>query len=288
MFDTAPVGIALVDAHGDLVFANQLAERLLLLNAREAADWLAAVPDADVADVRSALVAAAAGETASLRHRLDGEDGSTVWVDHGISPFAGNDGVIAGSISTLTDATVEHRTTLESARLQARLAQAERLDSVGRLAAGLAHDINNTLTTLLLRVDRIAGRVIDDASRADVEAIHDSIENTQRLIADLLSFGRRREPEPDPVDLHAEIERTMGVMRELMRSDIEVVLDVAEGDAPVHIDRGRFEQVLTNLVLNACDAMPDGGTITVASSLVAAPVDRTGPDRGRRLICRSP
>lgn len=151
--------------------------------------------------------------------------------------------------------------------LASRVAQADRLDSIGRLTSGVAHDFNNTLTTLRLRVDRLSERDLDDESRVDLAAANTTIERTQRLIADLLLFSSRGVSDPVVVDANAEIRRLTGVLDHLMGDDITIKLDLTPNRAAVIVDPARIEQALTNLTINARDAMPDGGTVTLATDV---------------------
>lgn len=167
----------------------------------------------------------------------------------------------------------------ETRRLQATLGQTERLQSLGRLAAGVAHDFNNTLSTLQLRLERLARRNRDDSSRADLAAATDTIEHTKHIIADLLSFGRQQSLARETLALNTEIERIGALLTELLGDGIEIHLDLTSQPTVTSIDPARFEHILTNLVLNARDAMPDGGTITITTMLDALPDHDAAIDR---------
>lgn len=149
--------------------------------------------------------------------------------------------------------------------LESRVAQADRLDSIGRLTSGVAHDFNNTLATLRLRIDRLKGRGLDDASRADLEAADATIGRTQHLIADLLLFSSRSISAPAVVDVNTEIKRVTGILDELLGDDVTIDLDLTSNRTSVVMDAARLEQALTNLAINARDAMPEGGIVTVST-----------------------
>lgn len=148
--------------------------------------------------------------------------------------------------------------------LESRLAQADRLESIGRLTSGVAHDFNNTLTTLRLRLDRLSSRNLDADSRADVAAAAGTIDRTQRLITDLLSFGSRAGSTPAPTAIADEVRRAVDNLTEVFGDDLTFDLDLTV-NATVLVDPGRFEQVLTNLAWNARDAMPDGGILRIST-----------------------
>ena len=175
-------------------------------------------------------------------------------------------------------------------QLESRLAQADRLDSIGRLVTAIAHDFNNSLTGLCLRVERLADRDLDSDSRGDVEAIIKLIDRAQNVINELLSFSSPRLPTPKQVEINAEVSGVHDMLGGVFTPDIEVDLDLASESTTVRIDRVGFEQAFTNLLMNARDAMPDGGRLTVTTSIVASgrmadvPVpDRTGSKSYVRL-----
>ncbi len=175
--------------------------------------------------------------------------------------------------------------------VESRLAQADRLDSIGRLTSGVAHDFNNTLTTLRLRIDRLSGRELDDDSRADLAAAVATIDHTQRLIADLLSFSSRGVSDPVAVDINGEIQRVTDILDDLFGDAVVIGLDLTPERTTVITDPARFEQALTNLAINARDAMPGGGTLTITTSIdtidPGAGVDTRVPSRlesGRYLV----
>ncbi len=176
-----------------------------------------------------------------------------------------DDGTVQAIIGTGIDVT-------ETRSLQARLAQAARLESIGRLAAGIAHDFNNTLTTLQLRLDRLAGRSLDSDSHVDLNEALTTIQRTQGLIGDLLSFSSRQELAPAPTDVNAHIKRVMPVLADLLGDTIAVELSLTTEPAIALIDPTRFDQILTNLTINARDALAATLTITTA-------VDTVDPDR---------
>jgi two-component system, cell cycle sensor histidine kinase and response regulator CckA len=175
--------------------------------------------------------------------------------------LTGADGSVRAIIGTGIDVT-------ETRVLKARLEQASRLESVGRLAAGIAHDFNNTLSTLQLRIDRLARRNSDSESERDNAAAAATIRHTQHIIADLLSFGGQQQLHPQIIDLNVETRRIISLLTELLGDGIALSLDLIADTTTVTIDPGRFEQALTNLLLNARDALPNGGKVALTSSVV--------------------
>ena len=145
-----------------------------------------------------------------------------------------------------------------------RLRQSHRMESVGRLAGGVAHETNNQMSVVLVAADFILRRTdVPEAARADVEHIRKAAERTSAVTAQLLAFSRRQILRPVALDLSALVRNWEGVLRRTMGEDCTVVLRTAPSPAPIRADPGQLEQVLLNLALNARDAMPRGGTLTV-------------------------
>jgi PAS domain S-box-containing protein len=145
-----------------------------------------------------------------------------------------------------------------------RLRQAHRMESVGRLAGGVAHETNNQMSIVLGSADFILQRPdVPEAVRADVEFIRKAAERTAAVTAQLLAFSRRQILKPELLDLNAVVTGWEPVLRRIMGEDCVVKLRLSTEPALVRADPGQLEQVLLNLALNARDAMPRGGRITV-------------------------
>ena len=155
----------------------------------------------------------------------------------------------------------------ELVRLNEELRQAHKLEAVGRLAGGIAHDFNN----LLLAQRGYAELALWNIECGDIDALHDDIgeivaagERGASLTRQLLAFARRQRLEPAVLDLSAVVADLERLLRPLVGDHIEVTSTLAPEPVPVLADRGQLEQVITNLVINARDAMPNGGTLRVA------------------------
>ena len=145
-----------------------------------------------------------------------------------------------------------------------QLRQSHRMESVGRLAGGVAHETNNQMSVVIGAADFILRRTdVPDAVRADVEHIRKAAERTSVVTAQLLAFSRRQVLRPVVLDLSSLVVRWETVLRRVMGEDCAVVVRTTEGVAPVRADPGQLEQALLNLAINARDAMPRGGTLTV-------------------------
>jgi PAS domain S-box-containing protein len=163
------------------------------------------------------------------------------------------------------------RDVTEERRLEHRLLQAERLESVGRLAGGVAHDFNNLLTAILGSVSLGRSEVANGGSvLEDLRHIEEAADRGARLSRQLLAFARQDHTSPEAVQVDELLVEMDRLLRRLMGEHIELVCLPGAPGARVMIDRGQLEQVIMNLVLNGRDAMPHGGTLTAATSVALA------------------
>jgi two-component system, cell cycle sensor histidine kinase and response regulator CckA len=155
----------------------------------------------------------------------------------------------------------------EQASLEEQLRQSQRLEAIGRLAGGVAHDFNNLLMAIAGHSELAARRSDDDVRgiRRDVEQIAAAAERARALTQKLLAFGRKQVLREQLVDAGGAIRELEELLRPVLGERIELVLEVASDLSPVAVDLGQFEQLLLNLTLNARDAMPAGGTLTITA-----------------------
>ena len=159
------------------------------------------------------------------------------------------------------------RDVTEQRKLEAQLRQSQKMEAVGQLAGGVAHDFNNLLTVILGN----AGQVKDGLSernpvRARIEEIEEAGRRAAALTRQLLAFARRQMAEPRALDLNAVTREMDRMLRRLIGEDVELVTLQAERLGTVWADPGHIEQVLVNLAVNARDAMPNGGKLTIETS----------------------
>ncbi len=152
----------------------------------------------------------------------------------------------------------------ERKQAEERLQEVLRLEAVGRLAGGIAHDLNNMLAAILGFSDFL-GRSLEpgDHRRHDVEQIAQAANRSASLTRQLLAFARRELIQPRLLDVNAVVRRTEGMLRPVLGPNIELVFRLAGDAGVVHADPGQVEQIVMNLVLNARDAMPQGGRVTI-------------------------
>lgn len=174
----------------------------------------------------------------------------------------------AGSVADMLAVLLEQATRLDvEAALVAqreRLARAEKMDALGRFGAGLAHDFNNVLTSIMLRIDALQQSYGGDAAlMREVDALKEEAERGSRLVKQLLTFARADTPSPRPVDLSKVMHENIPMLESLLRGAWTLSSRCPTEALVVRADRAQLEQVILNLVINARDAMPEGGKVSV-------------------------
>jgi PAS domain S-box-containing protein len=177
------------------------------------------------------------------------------------APVRGADGSVREWIGTVTD--VEDRWLAEE-----RLRQAERMESVGRLAGGVAHEANNQMTVVLGASEFLLRRLKAQDAREDVEHVRRAAHRTAAITQQLLAFSRRQILQPQIVDLNAVVTTLQPILQRALGELSRLVLRLAPDLGPVKADPGQLDQVLLNLTLNARDAMPSGGVLTIETQNV--------------------
>ena len=171
------------------------------------------------------------------------------------------------------------RDVTERERLEAALRQSQKLDAIGQLAGGIAHDFNNVLTVIVGHSDLLAERVGPSESVAEIRR---AAEHAGALTQKLLAFGRKQTLRLELLDLNDVVRDLDGMLRQLIGEEIELAIELGPGLAPVEADRVQLQQVALNLVVNARDAMPQGGMLTVSTANAEEP----DPDGTlRRCVC---
>jgi two-component system, cell cycle sensor histidine kinase and response regulator CckA len=256
------IGHALVGLDGQFVEVNQALARIVGLTPEQLTGMTfqsITYPDDLDADL-TLLRQLAAGEIDSyeMEKRYVHSSGRVVSAQLNVSVVRDVEGRPVYFISQVQDLT-------ERRSLEQQLRQSHKLEAVGRLAGGVAHDFNNILAAILAFTDCALDELPDTSSaRADLEEIRAAATRGSRLTKQLLTFGRRHLRRPSAVDLGAVLRESEALLRQLVGAHIEIFIDAGEGPATVHSDPSELDQLLLNLVVNARDAMPSGGTLHVA------------------------
>jgi len=154
------------------------------------------------------------------------------------------------------------------ARIEGQLRQAQKMEAVGRLAGGIAHDFNNLLTAISGYSEFLIGGTPDPKLRRYAEEIKRASDRAVALTGQLLAFSRRQVLQPRILDLNATVGDMDMMLRRLIGEDVELVTMLGIGLAPVRADPTQIEQVIINLAVNARDAMPHGGSVTIETANV--------------------
>jgi PAS domain S-box-containing protein len=235
------------------------------------ADWLTHDPEGRRIGLNAGPLARAIREgttTHGAELRVARPDGSQMWVRASAAPIRDREGHITGGVMTAEDISAEKA-------LERQLRQAQRLEVVGRLAGGIAHDFNNLLTVIQANADL----TLDDLPEGhpaieSIEEVLTAAERATHVTRQLLAFSRKQVLIPTQLDLDAVLNDAEKRLRELLPAAIALTSTPARESIGVRADRAQLEQVLLNLVVNARDALPDGGTIamTIGRELVGAGV----------------
>jgi len=201
--------------------------------------------------------------------------------DARVEPLGGPPGGVVGVVGLAMDVT-------EARRLEDRLRAAQRMEGIGRLAGGIAHDFNNIVTVILTYSQFLEDCFeADDPARADLAALAGAARRAGTLTAQLLAFSRRQVLQSKVLDLNRIIRDMVDMLGRMIGEDIELVLELASGQRNVKADAVQLEQVLLNLVVNARDAMPRGGRLTIGTrseTVDPGAGERLGVARGRYVV----
>ena len=200
----------------------------------------------------------AAGRPWSGRVVHKRKDGSLFETQTMLSPLRDARGRVTKVVAGMIDITRARET-------EDQLRQAQKMQVAGRLAAGVAHDFNNILTVISGRAQLLLQRVGDPAARRDLDLIQDAGRRAAALTRQLLVFSRKDQAEPRRLGLNSVVSDVSKMLQRLIGEDIELVLQLAADLGDVHADTNHLGQVIMNLAVNARDAMPLGGRLTIAT-----------------------
>lgn len=279
LYHEAPVGIAFVDMDGNVSGCNSAFRRLLGLKAdddiaRPFADMIAREDRDEVQGALSKAVMGV-GHGAQMEARLDRTDGRDLSVNLSISRVTDGSGETAGLVLHFVD-TTEHR------NLEVQFTQSQKMQAVGQLAGGVAHDFNNLLTAMIGFSDLLLTRHgPDDPDFADIMQIKQNANRATNLVRQLLAFSRKQKLEPEVMDVTEALGDLSNLLGRLIGERVELNMSHGRNLGPVLFDKGQFDQVIINLCVNARDAMPGGGTITISTT--AESLDQPTP-KGHEIL----
>ena len=260
LLDAVGEAVVAVDLQGRILYWNRMAELLSGWSADEVLgrEFPGVTPASLLGEsVEEMTARALAGGTPSAEIGFRRRDGTTFPALLSLAPVRGADGTVQGLVGVASDLT-------ERKRLEEQLAQAQKMEAIGRLAGGIAHDFNNLLTAISGHVELLLEQLAHgDPLREDLVEIRAATTRAVDLTRQLLAFSRRQVLRPRIVQLSSIIEEMANLLRRLIGEDIRLVLDSDPQLGYVWADPGQLGQVLLNLVVNARDAMPEGGTLSI-------------------------
>lgn len=284
IFEDIGVALLVVDRDEKVVFANRTALELFdAKTSQEGARFrdlrgqfrLEDSSGNEIPLAESVVIRALRGERVESQEvRLKKPNGETRWLMAGAYRFS-NMG-LEGVVVLVLDETAEVEVRKAAAQLQ-------RMETLGALAAGLTHDFNNVLNTITSNValaKEDGGYSQQVAVRLD--QISDAVKNAAGLIRRLMQFSRRQELHPRSLNINDVVGDVLRLTQPLLRENIRLTLHLGEDLPAVYGDSSQIEQVLVNLILNALDAMPDGGDLTIATHVA----QRKQPDSGETKSIR--
>ncbi len=197
------------------------------------------------------------GRTVHTQYQMRRRDGSVFATEHTISlldPEAGLEGEVVSVVRDISERVV----------MEERLRRAQRMEAVGGLAGGIAHDFNNLLTVVGANIELLLDEIPGDLpGRSHGEAVRSAVGRARDLTRQLLAFSREQVLSPRVVSLNDVVETIERLVRRVLRADIVIETRLERELRAADVDAGQIEQVLMNLLVNARDAMPDGGKITI-------------------------
>jgi PAS domain S-box-containing protein len=222
---------------------------------------------------RAAGMPARALETALREGKYENEawrvrkDGTRFWASVLIDPIFDESGQLTGFAKVTRDITEKKRAQEELEHARAALFQAQKLQALGELTGGIAHDFNNLITVIRGSAEMLKRGDLDAQKRERyLDAIVETSDRAASLTGHLLAFGRRQALKPEVIDLNVRLDALADVLGRMLGSHIEVKLDLARDLWRVEADPAQLESALLNAAINARDAMPEGGTITLSTA----------------------
>lgn len=246
--------------------------------------WFNSIHPDDQTAMRRDQAAVQRGESAMSRFRIVRPDGQIRWLSARAFPIRDATGAVYRIAGVSEDVTAVRA-------IEERASESRKLEAVGELAGGIAHEFNNLLTVILGASEMVAADLPAQApQRAELEAVREAAQTATQLTRELLAFSQRQVLQPRVVRLNEHIGRTSRILERLLGAHIRLVAALDSNTAAIRVDPASIEHVLLNLAVNAREAMPDGGALTIslanASMVAGASVAFCPPGEYVRLEVR--
>jgi two-component system cell cycle sensor histidine kinase/response regulator CckA len=268
LIEATPLAIVAVDAEENVSKWNSAAEVMFGWSEAEVLGRpLPFTGPANMGERLPVLEAVRCGVPATAESTRQTKDGVGIETCMWAAPLAGPAGAPAGAVAVIKDIT-------ETKRMEMQLRQAQKMEAVGRLAGGIAHDFNNLLTVITGYDEMLLKSLPPDSrARAYAHEILQSAEKAAALTRQLLAFSRRQVGHPTLLAINPVVTNMSNMLQRLIGENIELKIALHPEAATVKADPGQIEQIIINLVVNARDAMPEGGRITIETGMA-----NLGPD----------
>ncbi|MDA8083751.1 MAG: ATP-binding protein [Nitrospiraceae bacterium] len=277
ILDSAGEGIYGLDNEGRVTFMNSAGARMLgwekeeLIGRSSHLTWHHSRADASAYPEEECgthdLLKSGIARTVN-RDTFWRKDGSSFMTEYTITPMYDN-AVLSGGVVTFRDITGRIHAEEENRRLETQFRQAQKMEAVGHLAGGVAHDFNNILTAIIGYGNLLAMKLPEDGTlRGYADQILAASDRAANLTRSLLAFSRKQVIELMPVDLNEIVSGLKKMLERIIGEDIGIEVRTSDQDLVVRSDKGQIEQALINLATNARDAMPAGGTLTITTEEV--------------------
>ena len=265
LINCSPLAIDTLDCNGNVTLWNPAAEAAFgWAEAEVLGRFLPIVPAEAKDEFLRYLSTVLAGETLKGQEiRRIRKDGSIAELRVWAAPLRDRDGKAIGCVSVLDDMT-------ERKQLKAQLRQSQRMEAVGRLAGGIAHEFKNLLMGISSYAEMLQMKLGPDHPQFETaNELLQCVDRAARLAGQLQTFGRRQSLEIQPTDLNALVSESKHFLEHLLGEHIEMTLDLSGEPAIADVDPSQIEQVLTNLAINARDAMPHGGQLAIKTRVTS-------------------
>lgn len=271
LINAAPLAIWATNLTGKVKFWNVAASELFQWTEDEVLERdLPVIPADQQPEFREWLRRYARGETVrGLERMRQRKDGSLVEVSIWTAPLRNAAGDITGNLGMVVDISARKR-------LEAQFRQAQKMDALGRLAGGVAHDFNNLLTAISGFASLLLDDLKDEELRSYAEEVRQAAVRAGNLTRQLLAFSRQQTVQLRAIDLNEVVTQSANLLRRVIGEDVRLVTHLKPGLWKIRMDSGQVEQVIVNLAVNARDAMPKGGSLTIETSNVELDVSYTG------------
>jgi PAS domain S-box-containing protein len=274
LLDLIGEAVIATDTEGRVTYWNRYAEKLYGWEREEAIDRSIldlTIPESSADAAAAILDTVRRGEVWTGELTVVRRDGSTFPARVTNAPILDEQGTLEGIVGASADLT-------EPKELERKFLQAQKLESVGRLAGGVAHDFNNLLTVIRSQTDLILLDIDgEDPIRPEIEQIQSAADRAAQLTNQLLAFSRGQVLQPRVVRICDVVDRMSGLLERVIEENVTIQMDLAWDLPPVTIDPIQLEQALLNLAINARDAMPEGGTLRLLTG--TQEVDESAAER---------